>query len=86
MDIIIGFDVKDEEGITKGLLAGHSPGCNYKAIISSNRLACVNLEKEFLVGNLLGVGEGVYGVGVNNPDILIHSIDLFTLPVFVTNH
>jgi len=85
MDVIIKFDVTCE-GITKGLLMGHMEGEHYAAIISSSRLASVDLNRGILAGDLLGDGETWFFVGMPHPDIVVHSIDIFSTPVYVTNH
>ena len=85
MDIVIKFDVK-ADGITRGLLMGHMEGTDYTAIISSSRLASIDLARGILAGDLLGDGETYYVVGMPHPDIKLHSIDIFTTLVYVTNH
>jgi len=84
MDVIIKFDVTCE-GITRGLLAGHMEGEHYAAIISSSRLASVDLARGIIVGDLIGDGETWYFVDMPHPDIKIHTIDVFPNPVYVTN-
>ena len=86
MDLVLRFDVTAEEGINRGLLAGHPCGKDYAAIVSSNRLASINLSQQLLVGDLIGDGETWYFVEQPHPDIKLHSIDLFPQAVFITNY
>jgi len=85
MDIIVKFDITCE-GITRGLLAGHPEGEHYAAIISSSRLASVDLARGLLVGDLIGDGETWYASEIPHPDIKIHTVDVFPQAVFVTNN
>lgn len=82
MDILINFDIKADI-VNRGLLSGRLEGKDYSVIISTARLASVDLEKGMVVADLLGHGEAVYAVGLPHPDIKINRIDVVANPIRV---
>lgn len=83
MDIMLKFGTKGAP-ITKGLLKGCN-GDMEEILVNTARLCNVDLARGRVTGDLLGFGEFTYGIGLDSPDIEIHSLDLFIVPVAVVN-